>query len=126
MKKVTALVLPALVVGALTLAPARAKADVVDDLYASLVQVVVDIDEFDNLVYINDVNILDYNYVNVSDVLSDDDVAILSILLDDDPIASFNQGLLDDILQFNQVLDQDQIVVGVLSDQGIIYFLENE
>ncbi len=120
-----AVLIPALVLGALTYTPARAKADDLEDLLQGLLTVVVDIDRFNDLVYINDVDILDYNYVNVSDVLDDFGIEILSIVIDEVPILSFNQGLLDDILQFEGVLDGDQVVVGVLSDQGVIYYLEN-
>ena len=114
----------ALALAAWTSTPSQAKADDVTDLFAGLVNVVIVIDNFDNLVYVNDVDILDYDYVNVLDILNEDDIAILSVLIEESPIASFNQVILDDILQFYDVLNADQIVVGVLSDQGVIYFLD--
>ncbi len=120
------LAIMALALGTFTFASPVAKADDVEDLYDGLVNVVVHIDEFDNLIYVNDIDVLDYNYVNVADILDDDSIGVLSALIDEDPIASFDQGLLDDILQFNNVLNTDQIVVGVLSDQGIIYYLEGQ
>lgn len=119
-----AFAMAALALGAFTFAPAKATADEVRHLEKSLIKVVVDLDAKHDLITVNHINILDYNYVPITDVLDDVNVGVLTGLLNENDIASFNQGVLDDILQFAGVLDQNQIVVGVLSDQGIIYFLD--
>ena len=113
----------ALVLGAVTAAPARAKADEVQQLLFGLlnVNVYVDVDVGD--IHINDVNILSENFVlvNVEDVLNGFEIAILDDLISNNVIASGNQDFLNQVLSDNNILDANQTVVGILSDQDVVY-----
>jgi hypothetical protein len=120
-QRMKAVLVPVALACAFALVPSTAKADLVDNLVVSLINVNVEVEDVN--VYINDVDILDYNYVNVRDVLNDVDIAVLLVEIEDSPIASKNQNFLNNLLQNAEILD-DQIVVGVLSDQKVIYFLK--
>ena len=113
----------ALVLGAITAAPAQAKADEVQQLLLGLVNVNVFVDGDVGDIYVNDVNVLSENFVlvNVEDVLNGFEIAILDNLISNNVIASCNQWFLNDVLSGNNILDANQTVVGILSDQDVVY-----
>jgi hypothetical protein len=110
-----------LVFGAMTVAPRNAKAQDVNQLFNGLVNVSINIQNL--TVIVDDVDILSDNFivVNVEDVLDEVEINVLSELIDVSDVASFNRDILTDILQDFSILDQSQTVIGVLSDQDVVY-----
>jgi len=99
---------------ALAMSPSPARAQDADTLLQGLINVNV-----------QDVrtNINDFKVVNVRNVLNNNEINVLNNSINNSPIASQNQNFLNNLLREAKLLNKNQIVVGVLSDQKTIYRL---
>ena len=66
-------------------------------------------------VNVQNVVLKDVVVVDVNDVLNDNEVEILNNVLNNSPILSYNSEILTNVLQNADIIDDTQVVVGVLS-----------
>lgn len=62
----------------------------------------------------------DFTLINVENVLNDSEISILENVLNKNVIASNNSDILTNLLRDADIIDDVQVVVGVLSDQLVI------
>lgn len=99
-------------------AAAMAQGDNVGRLVAGLVTVNVS----DIEVNIGDITVEDL--IDVEDVLNDNEIRILNNVLNNNEVASRNQNILNNLLRDADVLNENQIVVGILSGQFVVQDLD--
>jgi hypothetical protein len=120
-RRMMSLFLPALVLSVASFMPrtAQAQSDACHACCDSLLNVNIEIEP--TVVLVNDVDIWNYQPVNVSDILSYNDIAFLNDFLNNNAIASYNEAELTYV--FGEILSDNETVVGILG--GCVCYLKH-
>ena len=104
LKRTSTAVLTLAALGALALAPGQAEAKPgIGQLLKGLVNVNV-----------SDIDVTVVDVVDITDSLNDNQIEVLSRLIENSEVASDNQNFLNDLLRNADIIDDTQVVVGVL------------